>query len=50
MSWEGNIATMGEMRNAHKILVGKPEGKIPLWRAKCRQEGNIKVDLKETRV
>jgi hypothetical protein len=26
--------------------VGKPEGKIPLGRPKCRWEDNIKMDLK----
>jgi hypothetical protein len=25
MRWAGNVALMGEMRNASKILVGKPE-------------------------
>jgi len=25
MSWTGNVARMGEMRRAHKILVVKPE-------------------------
>jgi hypothetical protein len=25
--WTGHVARMGEMRNAFKILVGKPEGK-----------------------
>jgi hypothetical protein len=29
---EGHVAHMGEMRNACKILVGKPEGKRPLSR------------------
>jgi hypothetical protein len=24
--WIGHVACMGEMRNAHNILVGKPEG------------------------
>jgi hypothetical protein len=32
MGWVGHIACMGEMRNAHTILIGKPEGKIPLGR------------------
>jgi hypothetical protein len=38
---------MGEMRNAYKILVGKPEGKKQLrwpWR---RWEDNIRMDLRE---
>jgi hypothetical protein len=39
---------MGKMRNAYKILVGKPEGKIPLGRPRCRWEDNIKIDLRET--
>ena len=30
-----------------KILTGKPSGKRPLGRRKCRWEGNIKMDLKE---
>jgi hypothetical protein len=29
-------STNGEKRNAYKILVGKPEGKIPLGRARRR--------------
>jgi len=29
---DGNVARMGEMRNANKILVGKPEGKRQLGR------------------
>jgi hypothetical protein len=35
------IARMGEMRNAYKILVGKPEGKRPLGRPRRRWEDNI---------
>jgi hypothetical protein len=27
MRWAGHVARMGEMRNAYKILVGKPEGR-----------------------
>jgi len=32
MEWVGQVACMGEMRNAYKILVGKPEGKRLLGR------------------
>jgi hypothetical protein len=38
---------MGEIRNAYKILVGKPEGKKPLGRRRRRWEDNIKMVLKE---
>jgi hypothetical protein len=36
----------GEMRNVHKILVGKPRGKRPLGRVKHRWE-DIRMDLRE---
>jgi hypothetical protein len=35
------------MRNAYKIFIGKPEGKRPLIRRKCRWEDNIKMGLGE---
>jgi hypothetical protein len=38
---------MGEMRNLYRILVGKPEGKIPILRPRRRWENNIKTDRKE---
>jgi len=31
-----NIIRLGEMRNAYKILIGKPEGKRPLGRQRRR--------------
>jgi hypothetical protein len=31
----------------YRVLVGKPEGKRPLRRPRCRWEGNIKMDLQE---
>jgi hypothetical protein len=34
--------------NAYKILVGKPEGKIPLGRPRRRWVDNIKMDLRES--
>jgi hypothetical protein len=41
---------MGEMRNAHEILVGKPEKKRPPRRPICRWEDNIKMDFREIRM
>jgi hypothetical protein len=38
---------VGEKRTAYKILVGKPEGKRPLERPRCRWVDNIKIDLRE---
>jgi hypothetical protein len=38
---------MGEERNAYRILVGKPEGTIPLRRPRRRWVDNIKIDLRE---
>jgi hypothetical protein len=36
MKLTGHLAHMGQMRNAHKILVGKPEGKRSLGRPRRR--------------
>jgi hypothetical protein len=36
---------MGENRNVYRLLVGKPEGKRPLGRPRCRWIDNIKMDL-----
>jgi hypothetical protein len=33
--------TYGEKRNAHRILVGKPEGKRTLGRPRRRWEDNV---------
>jgi hypothetical protein len=35
------------MKNAYRILVGKPERKRPLGRPKYRWEDDIRVDVKE---
>jgi len=47
MKWEGHVARMGERRGVYRVLVGKPEGKIPLGRPRRRWEDNIKMDLQE---
>jgi hypothetical protein len=36
-----------DMRNTHKILVGKREGKRPLGIRRYRWEDNIKMDIGE---
>jgi hypothetical protein len=36
------------MRNAHSILVGKPEGKRQLRIPRHRWEDNIRMNLRET--
>jgi hypothetical protein len=41
------VERMEEGRVVHKVLVGKPEGKRPLGRARHRWEDNIKMDLEE---
>jgi hypothetical protein len=38
---------MGEKRNVYGLLVGKPEGKRPLGRSRCRWIDNIKMDILE---
>jgi hypothetical protein len=40
---------MGEVRGAYNILVGRPEGRRPLGRPRCRWEDSIKMDLREIR-
>jgi len=42
-----HVARIGEMRNAYKILVGKPEGKRLLGRPKRRREDNIRMDFRD---
>jgi hypothetical protein len=34
-------------RNACRAVVGKPDGKRPLGRLRCRWVDNIKMDLRE---
>jgi hypothetical protein len=36
MKWVIHVAGIGEMGKVYKILIGKPEGKRPFGRPKCR--------------
>jgi hypothetical protein len=38
---------MRERRDVYRVLVGKPEGKRPFGRPRCRWMNNIKIDLQE---
>jgi hypothetical protein len=47
MRWVRHIARMGDKRNMHRLLVGKPEGERVLGRTRNRWVDNIKMDLAE---
>jgi hypothetical protein len=47
MRWVGHVAWMGEDRSVYRVLMGKPKGKRPLGRPRCRCEDNIRMDLQE---
>ena len=47
MRWAGHVARMGVERGAYRVLVGKPEGKRPLGRPRCRWVDNIRMDLQK---
>jgi hypothetical protein len=38
---------MGEDREVHRVLMGKPEGKRPFGRLRRRWKNNIKMDFQE---
>jgi hypothetical protein len=46
LRWAGHVR-MGEGRDAYRALVGKPEGRRPLGRPRCRWKDNLKMDLRE---
>jgi hypothetical protein len=47
MRWAGHVVQIGERKGAYRVLVGKPEGQIPLGRPRHRREDNMKMDLQE---
>jgi hypothetical protein len=40
-------STHARLRNAYKVLVGKPERSRPLGRPKCGWRDAVKIDFKE---
>jgi hypothetical protein len=46
MRWAGHVARVREKKNAY-MLVGKPEGRRPLRRPRCRWLENIRMHLVE---
>jgi hypothetical protein len=46
IGWAGYVARM-EKWNAYRILVGKPEGKRPLERPRCKWKDNIIMNFRE---
>jgi hypothetical protein len=47
MRWAGHIVRMWEKKNMYRLLVGKPEGKRPLGRPRCKWVDDIRMDLGE---
>ena len=42
MKWAGHVARVREKWGVYGVLLGKPEGKRPIGRPRCRWEDNIK--------
>jgi hypothetical protein len=42
MKWVWHVAPMEEKRNVYRLLEGKPEGKRPLRKPRCRSIDDIK--------
>ena len=47
MRWAGHVAHMGEERGVCRVLVGKPGGRRPMGRPRCRWVDNIRMDLQK---
>jgi hypothetical protein len=47
LRWAGHVAGIGERKSAHRLLMGKNEGKRPHGRPRPRWEDNIRIDLQE---
>jgi len=49
MRWAQHVEHMGNRRGACRVLVGRPDVKIPLGRPTHRWVDNIKMDLQEVK-
>jgi hypothetical protein len=47
MRWMGHVARIGEKRKVYRLLVGKPEGRRPLGRPRCRWVDHMRMDLRD---
>jgi hypothetical protein len=47
MRWARNFVQLGKKKNAYRILMGKPEGKRPLGRPRCRWVDYSKLGLRK---
>lgn len=47
LRWMRHAAHMRDIRHAHNIWDGKPEGRRPLARTMHRREDDIKMDITE---
>ena len=47
MNAAGHVAYMRDRRGINRVLVEKPEAKIPFERPRHRWEDNIKMDIQE---
>jgi hypothetical protein len=47
MRWAGHVARMRKGRKAHKLLLGKPEGKRSFGRPSRKWKDGIKMHLRE---
>ena len=47
MNWAAHVSLTVGRKGTARILVGKPEGKGPLGRTRCRWEEHIKIYVQE---
>ena len=47
MRWAGHVERVWEKKSAHRVLVGKPEGKRPLEGPKHRRKDNVTMGLQK---
>jgi len=43
----GHVTRMGGERRVYRVLMGKPEGRGPLWRPRRRWVDNVRMELQK---